>query len=957
MSFKISDYFDTEKIEKIRESKTKVHFLSHKKTKAQVLYFENENENAGFSTYFHTPCSNSKGTTHILEHSVFEGSRKYDQENSLDFILNNSLNSSFNAMTFPDKTGYYFCSSFPKDYENLLDIYLDFIYFPKLELKTLRKEGHFFKKNKDNYEFNGIVFNEMKNSLLGFYSKFYDSLSELFEPGSYSYISGGDPIDIVDLTHDELVSYHKNHYHPSNSFTIIYGKINKKKVFSKLNDIFSEFKYSNNKIELIANPITNNKKIEVAFQNNNEEEENHFCKYYLFKDIETEEDYFSLELTKSYLLGYDFSPLRRILEDSKLCSSVEDIYLSETKFPILAVLCRGVKKEDRDKLENLIDSHIIKFSKKVPSEIKNLLLKRYEFSLNEIEFYQDQAADVMFSAARFLNYGHDPLIGLRNFTTLKKIRKILRGNYLENFMQKLFLDAKTLTATFVSSSDLISEYNKKLDTKLNQKLENMNLKFLDNEIIDHEKFLNSPKKDPKYKSLKNLKLKDLNLDIFHYHQDYKNKVLTTSLNSGEIVRGSFYFDMGNFDYSKTTLLGIYIAIFNQISTKKTKFDSLSLKKKRIFDQLSFNVTGFYDYHQKKQLNVFYLAFKFLYEDFKEAQNLLKEILTEIDFEDKARIKYLLNEHLDFVKEGLRESPLENATLIANSHFSPSEYVNYQLNSLPLLKELKKILSDFDNLFPELSKNLTEIHRYIYSQNCILHMGLSEDIKNNSLKLFNEFITDLNFKLVNFNEFTQCTIKNFTLIKKDLNLFYPSNSDTNFNVLAVSYPELDNSSDKNILRVVEPYMFQYLWENIRVKNGAYGSYWNLNKDYNFGTFVSYSDPKINDTYKTYLNTNKKYNLSKFKKYAFEKMKLKFLSKQKILLRNSAIYSSSFSFFIRNIDEEERKKSLNKKIQIDFVEFKNLLSEILKTGPKVKVIATTKERITAEFKEKYETIDLN
>ena len=71
MSFLISDFFDLDKIEKIKEGKTKVHFYTHKKTKAQVLFFDNANENAGFSTFFKTPCENSKGTTHILEHSVF----------------------------------------------------------------------------------------------------------------------------------------------------------------------------------------------------------------------------------------------------------------------------------------------------------------------------------------------------------------------------------------------------------------------------------------------------------------------------------------------------------------------------------------------------------------------------------------------------------------------------------------------------------------------------------------------------------------------------------------------------------------------------------------------------------------------------------------------------------------------------------------------------------------------
>ena len=114
MSFKISDYFQLIKKEKIKESKTTVLFFEHKKTKASVIYFQNENENATFGTFFKTPPENSKGTTHILEHSVFEGSKKYDQENSLDFIMNNSLASNFNAMTFPDKTMYFFAPHFRK---------------------------------------------------------------------------------------------------------------------------------------------------------------------------------------------------------------------------------------------------------------------------------------------------------------------------------------------------------------------------------------------------------------------------------------------------------------------------------------------------------------------------------------------------------------------------------------------------------------------------------------------------------------------------------------------------------------------------------------------------------------------------------------------------------------------------------------------------------------------------
>jgi Zn-dependent M16 (insulinase) family peptidase len=152
------------------------------------------------------------------------------------------------------------------------------------------------------------------------------------------------------------------------------------------------------------------------------------------------------------------------------------------------------------------------------------------------------------------------------------------------------------------------------------------------------------------------------------------------------------------------------------------------------------------------------------------------------------------------------------------------------------------------------------------------------------------------------------------------------------------------------------MFQYLWDNIRVKNGAYGAFWTLNKNYEYGVFGSYSDPKLNETYKTYLNTKKKYDISKFKNYSFEKMKLKFLSKEKIIFRNANLYSNAFSFFVRGISDAEREKSLAKKTRINFVDFKSLINNVLDYSFNIKVIATTPDRMKA-FSEKYQEIDLN
>ena len=132
MSFKISEKFTLTKKENLKDLRTQVYFYEHKKTKASVIFLKNENENMSFGTFFKTPAENNKGTTHILEHCVFTGSEKFNKGDIMDFMKDNSLSSYLNARTYIDATLYFFASSFQKDYFNLMNLYLDFVFFPKL---------------------------------------------------------------------------------------------------------------------------------------------------------------------------------------------------------------------------------------------------------------------------------------------------------------------------------------------------------------------------------------------------------------------------------------------------------------------------------------------------------------------------------------------------------------------------------------------------------------------------------------------------------------------------------------------------------------------------------------------------------------------------------------------------------------------------------------------------------
>jgi Zn-dependent M16 (insulinase) family peptidase len=949
MAFKLNEFFNLIKKEKIKESNTIVYFFEHKKTKASVIYFQNDNENATFGTFFKTLPENSKGTTHILEHSVFEGSKKYNQENSLDYIINNSLASNFNAMTFPDKTMYFFCSSFQKDYLNLLDIYLDFVYFPNLEEKTLRKEGHFYKKTTAGYEFNGIVFNEMKNSLLGFYSKLYDSMSHFFNEGTYSYISGGDPIEVVDLTIDEMRNYHKNTYHPSNSHTILFGKINKNKVFEKLNEIYSQFEYEAKNFEIIATPIAENKKMTIEYQDM-DGGENNFVKYYLLKGLNTEEDFLGIDLVRNYLMSYDFSVLRKVIEESGLCTSVEEVYISDVKIPVFGILCRGVNHENIEKLEELIDRNIFKLSKNISVEIKNLLYRRYEFKLKEIEFYTNQGLDVLYSCSRYLNYNQDPLIGLRNYKSLKIIAKLLKGKNFEKFLKEKFLPSQTLSIKFTPSKDLLNEYNQKIEQKLKTKLELEDLKILDRQIEEHEKFLNLEKIEPNYKNLKKIKIQDLDLKVKKFNTGVKDNSFYSLLNSSDLVRLGLNFDLSDFNFSKLEYLGIYLYQVNQISTKNFDFQNFSMLKKNYFSEFQLKPSYIYNSKLDKKILFINLFMKYLNSDEDKVFEILKEFILNLDFENKARIKFILSEQYQLIKESLAENPLEHAIYKSLSFVSEIDYLNYDIYSIPMLNKLKFILENFDNEFESLSRELKLIHNFIFTQNCIVNFGLSESLISKIPDIAQRLQDDLNVIPADLSKINNLKIPGYKTLEENKNFYLPTNSDTNFNVMSVKYNKL-NKSDKNVIKILEPYFHQYLWNNIRVKNGAYGAHFQIDKNSEYSLFFSYSDPRINSTFETYSNTRKNFDLSKFKKYSFEKMKLKFLSKYKEINTNAEIFNKSFYNYVRDESDQDRQNQLDQKISLNYLSFKDLFKNLKDIKFVVKVIASTDKRIK-EFKEKYE-----
>ncbi|MBL8252765.1 MAG: insulinase family protein, partial [Candidatus Competibacter sp.] len=203
----------------------------HMATGARHLHLAADDPHNAFMVAFLTVPQDSTGVAHILEHTTLCGSQRYPVRDPFFMMIRRSLNTFMNAFTSSDWTAYPFASQNKKDFNNLLDVYLDATFFPLLDERDFAQEGHrleFVAPDDPNSEltFKGVVFNEMKGALSSSVQRLGLALqSRLFPTTTYHYNSGGDPEVIPDLTYAQLKAFHARHYHPSNAIFLTYGDI------------------------------------------------------------------------------------------------------------------------------------------------------------------------------------------------------------------------------------------------------------------------------------------------------------------------------------------------------------------------------------------------------------------------------------------------------------------------------------------------------------------------------------------------------------------------------------------------------------------------------------------------------------------------------------------------------------------------------------------------------------
>ena len=438
--------------ENIKEVNSIARIFEHEKTGARLLHMENDDTNKVFSIGFKTPPEDSTGVMHILEHSVLCGSRKFPTKEPFVELVKGSLNTFLNAMTFSDKTIYPIASQNEKDFFNLMDVYLDAVFYPNIykTKEILMQEGWHYdlEKKEDELTYKGVVYNEMKGAFSSPEGILMRKIQEtLFPDNTYSNESGGDPKYIPDLTYEQFIDTHKKYYHPSNSYIFLYGDMNLEKCLKFINEEYlADFDRKEIDAEIKPQEKYNSiKDVEYIYsisEEDDDSEKTFLALNYVTGRSTDEEVYMDLNLLEYILLEAEGAPLKKALLDAEIGKDVFGSFDGGILQPVFSIIAKNSdvsKKEEFRKVVYDTLNDIVKNG--IDKKLIEGCINAFEFRLREADTggYPKGLVYYMNAMDSWL-YGGDPLMHIKYEHAIENVKKSLNTNHFEELIKKYMLD-------------------------------------------------------------------------------------------------------------------------------------------------------------------------------------------------------------------------------------------------------------------------------------------------------------------------------------------------------------------------------------------------------------------------------------------------------------------------------------------------------------------------------------
>lgn len=848
--------FKLNKIQFVEDINSTLYEYEHIKSGGHVIHIQNEDPHCTFGIGFRTLPKDSTGVCHIIEHSLLCGSKKYPLKEPFVNLLKSSAATFLNAFTAYDWTMYPFSSQVPQDFDNVLSIYLDAVFNPlsMVDNKPFLQEGwHLELLNKEDLPtIKGVVYNEMKGATSSVDDVLESAVNEImYKDTIYRHNSGGDPEIIPSLTYEEYKRFYKEHYTPQNAITFFYGKMNIEKKLKYLDEeYFNKFNKGEEIVIQAQTPHVNTtytKEYEVG-KDEDITNKTYLGLCYSLGNYENYEDLLGMSLIFNSIMGNNNSPLKKTILDSKLGKSVRYSIDDNNIVPSLHIDLLETDTSKKEEFKKLIEDEVKKMIEKgIDRDLLLSTLNYAEFKEKERDLASsNKGLNFVLSVAAPFMYRSDIASRLEYSRYYNNLRNKLNTDYYEKLLEKYILNSNHYVLVEVNPSKTLGEERK---NKVLQQMKEIKEKMTDKEIdalIKQTKELIAyqEKVDTKKElaTLPKLSIKDIPSDIPFVDTKKTSvkgmKAIYHEVPTNKIGYLRMYFSLDCVSLEDLPYVTLLRNLLLNVKTKSYSPFDLVKKIKTNLGSFGFNITNNPSNKEESRLD-FVLGASALLENLHYIPELINEILLTSKF-TKNEVETILNQTLMGVRQSLIES---GSFALMEARSSYSAYANYEINyksGVRVYRFFKNLVDNFD--YKKISSKLNEISKKIFAKNNVV-ISLSGD--KPTIDVLKSECKKLKLKLVLAPKVLK---PNYSLYKKE-GLIVPNG--VSYNASAANLKEIGHKFSGRDVVLSHILSYDYLWNEIRVKGGAYGAGCAITKTLD-AYFYSYRDPNVKNSYSVYKN---------------------------------------------------------------------------------------------------------
>ncbi len=842
--------------------------LRHDATGARLLYLRNDDANKAFSVSFKTPAADDTGVFHILEHSVLCGSEKFPVKEPFVNLLKGSMQTFLNAMTFPDKTMYPVASTNERDLLNLADVYLDAVFRPAIYDKrtTFEQEGWHLElvdadgapgdgadpagPGRPRLAYNGVVFNEMKGALSDPDSVLYDALSAaLFPDTTYRFESGGTPEAIPTLTFEGFLDAHARHYQPSNCYLTLYGDLDLDAFLALIDDGYLAPLAASPRGAGAPNPLGEQAPVEARGVRREmaTAPENAACALGLVVGRAADrERVLAADILLDALMGSNEAPLKRAILDAGLADDASGFLADAVAQPFAVIELKGLRAPDAlERLEALVAAEAARLAGGgLDRALIDAALSHAEFVMRERNFgYPDGVVLAMSALSGWLYDDDDACAYLRYEDAFAALRAKLAEGWFERLLRELLLDNPHR-----ASVELVPVEGDG-DAALRERLAALEAGMGEDDLdavrraVDALRAVQERPDPPEalacLPALTVADLADAPEEPFYGMTSRHTPVpcLRHDLHTRGLVFAYRYFDLSRLTFEELPYATVLAMVLGKLPTAhRTAAEIDTLAQSRLG-----NLSFFTEVHEDAVERTAYTA-KFvastsaLSENAGYCASLPDEILSETDFSDHAKILDILNQKRVTMEQGIANAGHSSAMARVASYYLPAAVVREQMGGMDFYRFLRDLIEHFDERADELEATLRDISARLFADDgCILSFaGTDDDLDRYWAAGGRLGLSDAG---------VAARLIAAEPVPRREAFVVPS--DVTYTAMGYDRRLFDGPFTGIWMLASRALSYDYLWNEVRVKGGAYGAGFQMTRPGSM-RFYSYRDPHIDET---------------------------------------------------------------------------------------------------------------